>query len=181
MKREGTLADPIQLAPVDETDTEIVVVVVRTPKAPRKQGCTTDEHIFQLSKVLSAGVSIPSDCGFVPSTRWGDGGPLDVLVLMDQHAFPGCKLRCRIIGLIEGAQGRRKNAERNERLVAIEVANHSYARVRRIEQLGKEFERELEEFFVACHRLSGKKYKITAVKGPHAGYGALERAQNAVH
>jgi hypothetical protein len=31
-----------------------------------------------------------------------DGDPLDVLVLMDEPAFPGCKLTCRVIGVIEG-------------------------------------------------------------------------------
>jgi hypothetical protein len=28
------------------------------------------------------------------------------LVLMDEPAFPGCLLRCRVIGLIEGEQGK---------------------------------------------------------------------------
>jgi hypothetical protein len=30
--------------------------------------------------------------------------PIDVLVLMDEPAFPGCALTCRPIGVIEGEQ-----------------------------------------------------------------------------
>jgi len=54
----------------------------------------------------------PYDFGFVPSTVADDGDPVDVLVLMDEPAFPGCLVKCRLIGVIEGEQGngRRQNA-----------------------------------------------------------------------
>jgi inorganic pyrophosphatase len=179
-KRKGALADPLRVDAVDEKDSEVVVVIIETPKGSRnKYAYDPKEHIFELSKVLPAGMAFPYDFGFVPSTRGGDGDPLDVLVLMDEAAFPGCKLRCRIIGLVEGEQVSKKKRERNDRLIAVEVANHSYARLKHIDDLGKQFEKELEEFFVNYHCLSRKAYKILAVKGPHAGYGALEKAQRA--
>jgi len=31
---------------------------------------------------------------------------------MDEPAFPGCKLTCRIVGVIEGEQGGKKDTER---------------------------------------------------------------------
>lgn len=96
---------------------------------------------------------------------------------MDEPAFPGCKLKCRVVGLIEGEQVGKTGKERNDRVVAIESANHSYARVKHIDDLGKEFERELEEFFVNYHRLSGMSYKILALKGPKAGLRAVKRAR----
>jgi inorganic pyrophosphatase len=172
------LADPVRLNPVDGKDGELVVVIIETPKGSRnKYAYDPKEHIFELSKVLPAGMAFPYDFGFVPSTRGGDGDPLDVLVLMDEPAFPGCKLKCRVIGIVEGEQVGKKKTERNDRLIAIEAANHSYARVTHIDDLGNEFEKELEEFFVNYHCLTGKSYKILAVKGPHAGYKALEKAQ----
>jgi inorganic pyrophosphatase len=45
------------------------------------------------------------------------------------------------------------------------------------DDLGKPFERELEEFFVNYHRLSGKQYRILALKGPAAGRRCVERAR----
>jgi len=65
---------------------------------------------------------------------------------LDESAFPGCKLTCRIVGLIEGEQGDKKRKERNDRVVAVENENHSFTRVRHVDDLGKHFEEELEEF-----------------------------------
>jgi inorganic pyrophosphatase len=39
------------------------------------------------------------DFGFVPSTEAEDGAPTDVLVLIDEPAFPGCLLKRRMIGI----------------------------------------------------------------------------------
>jgi inorganic pyrophosphatase len=177
-KRAAGLADPTHLKPFDEDETDLITVIIETPKGSRnKYAFDPEERIFALKKVLPAGMSFPYDFGFVPSTKGGDGDPLDVLVLMDEPAFPGCKLTCRIIGLIEGEQGNKKQTERNDRVVAIENENHSYAHVKRIDDLGKEFERELEEFFVNYHRLSGEKYRILALKGPSAGRRCVKQAR----
>ncbi|HEY4934788.1 MAG TPA: inorganic diphosphatase [Terriglobales bacterium] len=130
----------------------------------------------QLKKVLPAGMDFPYDFGFVPSTKADDGDPVDVLVLMDEPAFTGCVLKCRIIGIIEGEQGDKKDKERNDRVVAIEKGNHSWAEIKHIDDLGKEFRRELEEFFVNYHRQSGEKYSVIAVKGPAQAKSILKKA-----
>ena len=111
-------------------------------------------------------MTFPYDFGFVPLTEADDGDPVDVLVLMDEPAFPGCLLSCRPIGVIEGEQGDKKNAERNDRIVAVEQDAHSWADIKTLEDLGKQFCIELEEFFVNYHKLSGKKYRVLGVKGP---------------
>ena len=67
-------------------------MIIETPKGSRnKYAYDPQERIFELRKVLPAGMAFPY-FGFVPSTTAGDGDPLDVLVLMDEPAFPGCKL-----------------------------------------------------------------------------------------
>jgi inorganic pyrophosphatase len=91
---------------------------------------------------------------------------VDVLVLMDEPAFAGCVLSCRPIGVIEGEQGDKKDKERNDRIIAVEKDAHSWADIKTIGDLGKEFCRELEEFFVNYHKLSGKEYRVLGVKGP---------------
>jgi inorganic pyrophosphatase len=122
--------------------------------------------VFELKKVLPAGMAFPWDFGFVPSTLAEDGDPLDVLVLMDEPAFPGCVVRCRLIGVIEGEQVDGKKIERNDRLVTVDVENHQWAHLRHIDDLGKRFIRELEEFFVNFHKLQGKEYEVPDVRGP---------------
>jgi inorganic pyrophosphatase len=176
-KKRGGLADPAKLRSIDTSDEDLIVVIIETPKGSRnKYAYDVKQHIFELTKVLPAGMAFPYDFGFVPSTRGGDGDPLDVLVLMDEPAFAGCKLTCRVVGLIEGEQSDGKKKERNDRIVAIENENHSYARVKHVDDLGKRFEKELEEFFVNYHQLGGVTYKVLAVKGPAAGWRAIKKA-----
>ena len=177
-RKKPGLADPTRLAPFDEDD--LTVVIIETPKGSRnKYAFDPDERIFQLKTVLPAGMSFPYDFGFVPSTKGGDGDPLDVLVLMDEPAFPGCKLSCRVIGVIEGEQREKnkKSAERNDRVVAVESGNHSFTHVKRIDDLGKHFERELEEFFVNYHRLSDEEYRILGLKGPAAARRCIKQSR----
>jgi inorganic pyrophosphatase len=177
-KRGAGLANPAQLKAFDKDEADLITVIIETPKGSRnKYAFDPEERIFALKKVLPAGMAFPYDFGFVPSTKGGDGDPLDVLVLMDEPAFPGCKLTCRIIGVIEGEQGSKKQTERNDRVVAIEDENHSYAHVKRIDDLGRRFEKELEEFFVNYPRLSREQYRILAVKGRAAARRCVKQAR----
>jgi inorganic pyrophosphatase len=172
MKKSKTssrsLSDPVDLSPKDGNNK--IQVIIETPKGSRnKYAFDKDQGVFALTRVLPTGMAFPYDFGFVPSTKAEDGDPTDVLVLMDEPAFPGCLLRCRVIGVIEGRQGKKKKGERNDRIIAIEEANHSYAHVRNVKELGKKFVKELEEFFVNYHDLEGEKYRIVDVKGPAEG------------
>jgi inorganic pyrophosphatase len=166
-KRKAGLANPVGLAPRDADDDHLIQVIIETPKGSRnKYAFDPEQKVFELKKVLPAGMAFPYDFGFIPSTIAEDGDPTDVLVLMDEPAFPGCLLKCRAVGIIEGEQGKKKKTERNDRVVAVEQDNHSYAHIARVDDLGKEFVKELEEFFVNYHALTGKEYRILDVKGP---------------
>jgi inorganic pyrophosphatase len=67
---------------------------------------------------------------------------------------------------------------RNDRIIAIEQMNHSYAHVQHIDDLGKKFVKELAEFFVHYHQLDGKEYLILDVKGSGE---ARRRMKDGIH
>ena len=114
----NSLANPSRLRPLDKEDKKLIRVVIETPKGSRnKYAFDPEEKVFELKKVLPAGMDFPYDFGFVPSTKADDGDPVDVLVLMDEPAFTGCVLICRIIGIIEGEQGDKK--ERKETIALL--------------------------------------------------------------
>lgn len=176
--RRNAMADPMRLKPRDADDNKIIQVIIETPKGSRnKYAFDPEQKIFELKKVLPAGMAFPYDFGFVPSTLAEDGDPVDVLVLMDEPAFPGCLLKCRIVGIIEGEQKSSKEKERNDRIVAVEQENHSFADIKHLNDLGKAFLEELEEFFVNYHRLSGKEYKILGAKGPSRARKLLKQRE----
>ncbi len=173
---KASLADPSRLKPFDEDDDKIVTVVIETPKGSRnKYAFDPDQKVFMLKKVLPAGMAFPYDFGFVPSTEADDGDPVDVLVLMDEPAFPGCILQCRLIGIIQGEQKDGKEVERNDRVIAVQIGTHSWDDIRHIDDLGNKFCKELEEFFVNYHDLTGEEYKILGIKGPGAAKKNIDK------
>jgi len=48
----------------------------------------------------------------------------------------------------------------------VDMENHQWAHIEHVDDLGKLFVRELEEFFVNFHDLMGKKYRVLDVRGP---------------
>jgi len=134
-KGKNGIADLSRLNPLDSKDKQILRVVIETPKGSRnKFALDPDEHLFKLKKVLPTGMAFPYDFGFVPSTEAEDGDPIDVLVLMDEPAFPGCVLKCRPIGVIEGEQSdKKKKAIRNDRVIAIQEDAHAWTDVKTID------------------------------------------------
>src|SRR5579863_1173159 len=102
-------------------------VVIETPKGCRnKFDFEPETGGFMLSKALPRGMDFPYDFGFIPSTLAEDGDPVDVLVLMDEPAFPGCRLSCRLIGVIEGEQTDDGKTNRNDRLLAVAQSSHDH-------------------------------------------------------
>jgi inorganic pyrophosphatase len=178
-KRTKSLADPTQLKPVSKQD-GVLQVIIETPKGSRnKFAFDPKQEIFTLKAVLPAGMVFPYDFGFLPQTLAPDGDPIDVLLLMDEPAYPGIAVRSRLIGIIEGEQLQGKKRTRNDRLVAIAEANHMYANIKRLADLPKPFVHELEEFFVNYHSLEGKQYKLLGCKGIDAAQRLIKKAQRA--
>ncbi|WP_052201039.1 inorganic diphosphatase [Terriglobus sp. TAA 43] len=107
-----------------------IQVIVETPARSRnKFAFDPDQEIFTLKSVLPAGMVFPY-VGFLPGTEGGDGDPVDVLLLMDEPAFPGVAVRARLIGVIEGEQVDGKKRLRNDRLVAVSESTHQYAKIK---------------------------------------------------
>jgi inorganic pyrophosphatase len=178
-KHKKSLADPTQLKPVDKGD-GVLQVIIETPKGSRnKFSFDVKQKIFSLKKVLPAGMVFPYDFGFLPQTLAADGDPIDVLLLMDEPAFPGIAVRARLIGIIEGEQLDGMKRIRNDRLVAIAEANHMYANIRKLTDLPRKFIHELEDFFVNYHNLEGKEYKLLGCKSAAIGQRMIEKARRA--
>lgn len=178
-KQSSSLSNPILLKPVDKS-TGLIQVIIETPKGSRnKFAYDEQQNVFTVKKVLPAGMSFPYDFGFLPRTQAPDGDPIDVLLLMDEPAFPGIAVRARLIGVIQGEQIEGKKRNRNDRLLAVAEMNHEYAYIKKLSDLPEKFVHELEEFFVNYHRLEGKEYKLLGCKGADTAMRAIKEAQRA--
>lgn len=178
-KKSAGLADPTKLQPIQK-GSGTLQVIVETPKGSRnKYSFDPDQKIFCLKNILPAGMSFPYDFGFIPQTLAPDGDPIDVLLLMDEPAFPGAMVPARLIGVIEGEQVEGKKKNRNDRLLAIAEDGHLYADVKSWDDLPGKFINELEQFFVNYHRLEGKQYKLLGCKDAAKASRLIDEARKA--
>jgi inorganic pyrophosphatase len=157
---------PGALPPFD-AETGDLNVVIETPKGSRaKYSYDEQTGFFTLSKLLPAGLAFPFSFGFIPSTRGGDGDPLDVLLVFDELLFPGCVVPARVIGGLKAQQSEKGKMKRNDRLFAVPVLPQEYSPPRSIKDLDKHLLFEIEEFFGTYQRLMGKQFKVLGVLGP---------------
>jgi len=166
-----------KLKPFDEK-TGNLNLVIDTPKGSRnKYAFDFDVEGYRLKGVLPEGAVFPFDFGSIPGTLADDGDPLDVLLLMDEPAFVGCLVECRLLGVIEAEQTEKGNTERNDRLIAVAAESHTHASLRSLSKLEPRLLDEIEHFFISYNKARGKKFKPIARKGPTVAKRLIEKSQ----
>jgi inorganic pyrophosphatase len=138
----------------------LVNVVIETPRGcQNKFDFDPKLGVFTLSKTLPMGTVFPFDFGFIPQTIGQDGDPLDVLVIMDEHAYPGCLIQTRPLGVLQARQEDKKGTKiRNDRLVAVSDCSILYENIKNIDELNKGMVKEIENFFIDYNKHEGKKF-----------------------
>ena len=121
MPRAAHPATKLPPRPDDADDPAVVHVVVETPQGSvHKLALDEERGLFLLKRALPLGMAFPYDFGFVPSTLGDDGGPLDVMVLLDGPTAPRSARPARLIGAIEAEQHEGEEMpQRNDRLLAV--------------------------------------------------------------
>jgi inorganic pyrophosphatase len=168
----------IELESFDQ-DSGALRVVIETPKGSRnKYDYDPESDAFELAKVLPEGMRFPFDFGFVPSTLAEDGDPLDVLVLMDAPAVPGCTLKARALGAIEARQ-KEKGSDwiRNDRIIALAQGARIHESARRLDDLGPHVLEDIKAFFTDYNALFDKKFECIKDVGPKGAARLIEKAQ----
>ncbi|BCS52539.1 inorganic diphosphatase [Geobacter sp. SVR] len=152
-------------------------VVVETPQGSRNKYTYDGElGMFRLGSLLPLGTVFPFDFGFLPGTLGGDGDPVDVLLLMDEAAFPGCLVPARLVGVIEAEQVEQGRTERNDRLIAVASASRTHGSVRSLDDLNASLLKEIESFFMYYNGLKGKEFRILGMYGPERAQLTVEEA-----
>lgn len=123
--------------------------------------------VIALDRVLYAAVHYPTDYGFVPSTRGGDGELLDALLLIEEPTFPGCLVQARLLGAltIESSSGAPEH-----KLLGVPVREPRFAGYRDIPDVPEHLLREIEHFFAVFKQLEGSHIGVR-------GWGDAGRAR----
>ena len=154
--------------PTFDPTSGLMNVVVETPRGHRnKYKYDRNMQAIKLDTVMPAGVVFPFNFGFIPSTLGEDNDPLDVLIFMDEAAFPGCVVAARLLGVIQAEQSEPNSAPvRNDRLIAVADESYEHKGVDDIEQIHDNLLREIEHFFVSYNQVSGIQFELKGTFGP---------------
>ena len=173
------MATPFDKLPAVDPESGLLNVVVDTPKGSRNKYKYDDKHgVWRLRKVLPLGASFPFDFGFLPATKGEDGDPVDVLVLMDEPAFPGCVVPARLIGVLEAEQTEDGKTVRNDRLLAVLETPYNPPPYRSLEELGGQRLAEIEHFFASYNSMEGRQFRPLGREGPERARELVEQASN---
>ena len=155
-----------------------IEVIIETPKGSITKYTYNPEHnLFQLKKLLPAGMCFPYDFGFIPGTKGEDGDPLDALVISEFQTFPGCMMECRLIGAILVKQEEKSKQIRNDRFFFVPALSREFEKLKNINDLPKELYSHLLEFFKQYNQLEEKTFRILKKPGPRESLALLNRSK----
>jgi inorganic pyrophosphatase len=161
------MAANLQHLPFRDPESDLFQVIIETPKGSRnKYSYDAQRALFTLKGVLPAGASFPFDFGFLPSTLGQDGDPLDVLLLLDEPAFPGCLVLARVIGVLAVEQTKDGHTLRNDRFLAVAAISQTHQSIQDLQDLDKNLVAQIEHFFKSYTEMKGQELKITGRYGP---------------
>src|SRR5579884_508913 len=131
-----------------------VNVVVEIPTGSRnKYEYDKELGVIAFDRALYSAVHYPTDYGFVPQTRSGDGELLDTLVMTEEATFPGCLVVARLIGVLTIEH---QSGQTEAKLLAVPVREPRFAEYRDIADVPKHLLAEIEHFFDVFKELEGK-------------------------
>jgi inorganic pyrophosphatase len=150
----------------------VVDAIVEIPRGSRnKYEFDLDSESIRLDRVLYSSVHYPGDYGFIVGTKCGDGDPLDVLILVEEPTFPGCRVRVRPIGVLlmedEGGD--------DEKILAVPEGDPRFAEVNDLNDLPHHWLAEVKNFFATYKVLEGKAAATGEWKGAKEACLALAR------
>jgi inorganic pyrophosphatase len=149
----------MKIAKIKPKDNGIVNVIIETPRGSQnKFDYDPKLKTFRLSKTLPMGTVFPFDFGFIPDTMGADGDPLDMLVIMEEPAYPGCLISVRLLGVLEATQRRKGKKIRNDRLVGVSDCSILYGSIKKLDDLNKSMVQEIENFFIDYNKHEGKEF-----------------------
>lgn len=154
--------------PLGDRAPAVVTAVIEIPARTRNK-VQYDEKlkVFRLDRTLLSPVAYPFEYGFFPSTRGGDGDPLDVMVLTAEPTFPGCVLDVRPVASL----GVVDQAGKDAKILAVPDGDPRFESMKDLASVPRPLLREIEEFYRTYTVLEGKKKRL----GGWAGRKAAQR------
>jgi inorganic pyrophosphatase len=173
--RDGVMPNFYDL-PIGDGFPATVNAMIEIPRGERtKYEYDPQLRVFKLDRVLHAAVHYPAAYGFIPCTRWDDGDPLDILVVMQDALFTGCLVQAKPIALLQ----MQDEHGADDKVFSVAVADPVYQDVASLQDISPHIPREIEHFFTTYKMLEGKPVRGVGWADGAAARRAIVQAHQA--
>lgn len=158
--------------PIGPNAPEEVNVVIEIPKfSTNKYEYDADMGVMRLDRVLYSPLFYPTDYGFIPSTKYLDGDPIDVLVLISHPTYPGIVVDAKPIGVLEMRDG----GDPDEKILCVATKDPRFGTRKDLGDVNPHTLDELHHFFEVYKQLEKKEVEILGWKGKEAALDIIRR------
>jgi inorganic pyrophosphatase len=149
---------------------DVIYAVVEVPKGSQnKYEYSKSAGVIKLDRVLYSPLHYPGDYGFIPQTYYGDGDPLDILVMMEEPTFPGCVIEARPVAMLR----LNDKGENDDKVLAVPSTDPHYEDYHDLADLPKHFPKAVEHFFITYKELQGMKVQSLGWVGVKEAHAAI--------
>ncbi len=140
---------------IGDIKTGVINAFIEIPKGGRNK-YEYDEKLeaLKLDRILSSPIFYPTDYGFIPHTLADDGDHLDVLVVTDSPACPGCVVKIRVIGALKMIDEKGLDYK----ILAVVENDPMMAKIMDIADLNEHLLKEINHFFDDYKTLEDDKF-----------------------
>jgi len=157
---------------IGQTFPNEINAIVEIPKGSKnKYEYDPELQMFVLDRVLHSAVHYPAAYGFIPQTLWDDGDPLDVLIMISEHTFPGCLIKIRPVGVLQMEDDKGGD----DKLLAVASADPHLNEITKLSDIPQHTLREFEHFFLTYKDLENKTVKTNGWKDETVALDSVKR------
>lgn len=145
-------------------------VIIEIPKGSfNKYEIDKETGLIALDRANYSAAPYPFDYGYVPQTLWGDGDPLDVILLTTYPLFPGILVKARPVAVMDMTD----TGESDAKIIAVPVDDKRFEDIHDLPDLNKHNLKEFTHFWETYKELKkGEKGTVT-INGIHDKAQAL--------
>lgn len=146
--------------------------VIEIPRgSTNKYEVDGETGIIKLDRVLYSPLFYPFDYGYIPETKYLDGDPLDVLVLLSHPTFPGCVIEASAIGVLEMTDEKGPD----EKILCVATKDPRYGYRKSLSELNPHTTKEIMHFFQVYKDLEDKFVEVVGWHGPEVAMELIEK------
>lgn len=150
-------------------------VTIEIPKGSRvKYEFDEETNEILVDRILPSSYVYPANYGFIKNTLAEDGDPLDILVLSNESFIPGCKIKCKAVGVLYTKDGKcMTKLKADPKIIAVPTAkiDKYFSHMNDIEDVPSLTKEIIEDFFDNYKNNQENAYVITE------GWGNKENAE----